>query len=167
MFTVLTPYLSMTICKYVPRICCSKHQAKLTALHPHDHPLEPWKKDYLIGFRIPSNNCPHYQCMGYEKSPTRLGSSYLGVSINGGTPYHHPNFRSGFPLTKTIQRAWDSPMTMDTPIYCPIMNHIWTIYSPYINHSYHINHLFWDTPIDGPPHCQSLAVHKTRILGVN
>ena len=33
---------------------------------------------------------------------------HMGVSINGGTPSSHPNFRLGFSMKQAIQRAWRS-----------------------------------------------------------
>ena len=39
----------------------------------------------------------------------------MGVSINGGTPVHHP-FLDGISPYKPSS-YWDTPMTMETPIY--------------------------------------------------
>ena len=62
----------------------------------------------------------YYDLLGSERPPSVeiVNELRFTVSINGGHPWSHP-FQWDFPFTKTIQRAWGSPMTSWKPPCLP------------------------------------------------
>ena len=109
----------------------------------------PQKGTFTNAWRIPIQHIRLERCANLE-NPSSFHRSFSGIfriykmgtfqsHMDGGTPSHHPFSNDGIFPTKTIQRAWGKPITMETPILrspessCNMVffeiysNHFWTI----------------------------------------